>query len=135
MGIETFIISLQASFVMDDQVRELLAYVGNLKSAASAKFTDDGVTQQATVRTGIAQVENKVVPNPVTLAPYRTFQEIDQPTSQYIFRMKRVEEQAKPQVALHQCDDIAWGIDAVEGISNWLKYRIKTDGVSRTIIA
>ena len=32
--------------------------------------------------------ENKTVPNPVGLAPYRTFTEIGQPESKFVLRLK-----------------------------------------------
>ncbi len=135
MGSETFIINLQASFIKSDATKLLLKFVGNLKSGASHTSADDGVTQTSTARTGITQVESVKVQNPVTLAPYRTFQEVDQPESQYIFRMKQGDKDAKPKVALYECDDIRWGMEAMRSIADYLAGKLNSTEAKFNIIA
>ena len=54
----------------------VLAYVGNVKSELVQGTSDDGVSQEVTVKSGIASVKKVVLPNPVTLRPYRTFNEV-----------------------------------------------------------
>lgn len=69
----------------------LLRYIANIKSVGEYGLYDDGKAQQITVKKGISAVENDILPNPVTLAPYRTFLEIEQPTSKFILRVKENE--------------------------------------------
>lgn len=50
-------------------------------------MVDDGVSQVATARSGVASVGKVVVPNPISLRPYRTFLEVEQQESDFVFRM------------------------------------------------
>jgi hypothetical protein len=87
-GVEDFIIAMQSMFVQDATTALILKIIGNVKDEGVSNFSDDGVTQKVTAKTGISVVGNVQVPNPVTLRPYRTFMEIEQPASTFVFRMK-----------------------------------------------
>lgn len=66
---ESFCISVQAKF-MDDPATDkalLLKFAGTVEQGSVAEYGDDGVTQKATVRQGIASKTDAVVPNPVKL--------------------------------------------------------------------
>lgn len=86
-------------------------------------------SQKVTVKTGVASVSDAVVPNPVTLAPYRTFPEVEQPESKFIFRMKE-----GPTAALFEADGGAWRNTAILGIKEYLKEALK-DNENIEIIA
>ena len=53
-----------------------------MENKTVANYGDDGVSQKATITKGIAGKEDVIVPNPVTLRPYRTFLEVEQPEKQ-----------------------------------------------------
>jgi hypothetical protein len=55
----------------------------------------------------------------VNLAPYRTFQEIEQPSSPFLFRIKGTPGEGV-QCALFEADGGAWRLDAVARIEAWL---------------
>lgn len=57
----------------------ILKFAGTVENGTIAQYGDDGVTQKATVKTGIASKGDAIVPNPVRLRPYRTFIEVEQP--------------------------------------------------------
>ena len=63
-----------------------------------------------------------VVPNPVLLKPYRTFIEVQQPESAFIFRM-----QDGPRAALFEADGGAWRIEAMENIRAYLAKELKEE--------
>ncbi len=93
----------------------LLMMVGNLKEEAVKNIGDDGVSQSVTIRSGIASVADVPVPNPVTLKPYRTFLEVDQPESKFVFRMRNGGE-----CALFEADGGAWKMEARRNIKEYL---------------
>ena len=93
IGTEQFNIMLQSAFVDVGTKSALLKYTGLIQDEAVKTTGDDGVSQQVTVKTGVASVGQAIVPNPVELAPYRTFPEVEQPISKFIFRMQEVQEQ------------------------------------------
>ena len=87
---ERFLIELQANFEVSEDLEAILKVAGNVEAKTTANYGDDGVTQKTTIKQGIASKADVLVPNPVTLVPYRTFLEVDQPESQFVFRIKDV---------------------------------------------
>ncbi len=120
--VENFIIALQSGFVRNEDAAKILKLIGNLKDEAVKQYGDDGVTQSVTAKTGIATVEDVVVPNPVTLAPYRTFVEIEQPESDFIFRIKQSNQ--GPTCALFEADGGNWKLDAMFRIKAYLEEKL-----------
>ena len=111
IGTEQFNIMLQSAFVDVGTKSALLKYTGLIQDEAVKTIGDDGVSQQVTVKTGVASVGQAIVPNPVELAPYRTFPEVEQPISKFIFRM-----QEGPRAALYEADGGAWRNKAILSI-------------------
>lgn len=124
---ERFVIGMQACFVRDETVAKVLKIVGNLKTEASVTTADDGVSQKATVATGVTRVEEVDLPNPITLRPYRTFLEVEQPASQYILR---IGEGNRP--ALYTAEGGMWQLKAIAAIKEWLAAELA--GVSKISI-
>lgn len=111
MPVDKFIIALQAHFLKDETVEKILKLVGNMTSTKEVGTKDDGVTQRVEAKVGLAKVENVSVPNPVSLAPYRTFVEVDQPYSNFILRMN-----SEHECALFEADGGFWKIDAMKNV-------------------
>lgn len=112
---ERFNIMLQSSFVDNEDKQLLLKFTGLIRDEAVKDTGDDGISQKVTIKTGVASVGEAQVPNPVLLAPYRTFPEIEQPESQFIFRMK-----SGPVAALFESDGGMWRNEAMENIKDFL---------------
>lgn len=120
IGTEQFNIMLQSAFVDVGTKSALLKYTGLIQDEAVKTTGDDGVSQQVTVKTGVASVGQAIVPNPVELAPYRTFPEVEQPISKFIFRM-----QEGPRAALYEADGGAWRNKAILSIKQYLQEELK----------
>lgn len=125
MDLESFIINLQAGFVPDSMTEAILKVVGNLKDETVSNFNDDGRTQAVTAKSGIAMVTKVALPSPVILQPFRTFMEIEQPASSFIFRMKQQGNGQQPACALFEADGMAWQLEAMQRIKTWLKKETK----------
>lgn len=115
METEPFNIMLQSSFVDNNDKALLLKVTGCIQEKNVTEVGDDGISQAVTMKTGIAKVNDVIVPNPVTLAPFRTFPEIEQPESKFIFRMR-----SGPEAALFEADGGAWRNEAMKRIKEWL---------------
>lgn len=115
LEVEQFNIMLQSNFVDAYDRSKLLLVTGKITDSAVKEVGDDGVSQAVTIKTGVAQVNDVVVPNPATLAPYRTFPEIEQPASSFIFRM-----QSGPEAAIFEADGGAWRNTAMKSIKEYL---------------
>lgn len=119
---EEFIIMAQSRFSETDDLAKVRAIVGNVKSEEVLQFSDDGISQQVTAKSGIARVENVVIPPRVKLAPYRTFIEIEQPISEFVFRAKKAE--GLPYFALFEADGGAWRIEAMRRLKMYLETQL-----------
>lgn len=117
---ESFNIMLQSSFVLNADKDILLKYTGLIQDDAVKQIGDNGVSQAVTIKTGIASVGQAEVPNPVALAPYRTFAEVNQPESKFIFRMKE-----GPSAAIFEADGGAWKNEAILNIRKYLEDQLK----------
>jgi hypothetical protein len=118
--IETFIIKLQSEFVQNDDRDSLLRLVSSLTSGSSQTNEDDGISQKVTIKRGVTLKGEAVINPRVNLRPYRTFHEVEQPESAYIFRVYQ-EENAQPKVSLHEADGAIWQHEAVLNILSYLK--------------
>ncbi|ENZ12412.1 hypothetical protein [Enterocloster clostridioformis] len=123
MGNERFIIALQSKFINNDDRTLLLQFAGTVKDESIAQYGDDGVTQKATIKTGITSVGDAVVPNPVKLRPFRTFIEVEQPESAFVFRMRQAEEHGV-ECAIFEADGGAWKNAAMKSIKEYLQYEL-----------
>ncbi|HGA1325634.1 TPA: hypothetical protein ACIRIH_001308 [Streptococcus suis] len=113
---EQFNIMLQSNFIDDADRGALLDFASALKIENGAKIEDNGVSQVATVKTGVASLAKGKVPNPVDLRPYRTFNEVEQPASKFVFRIDK-----NAQMALFEADGKRWVQEAVGNIAAYLK--------------
>lgn len=126
---ENFNIKLQSCFTGTPDKEIMLKVVGNIKEEDVRTVGDDGTSQSVTAKTGIAQVGDVMVPNPVELSPYRTFVEVIQPKSEFIFRMR-----SGPSCGLFEADGGAWRIEAMANIEEYLLNHLEDQIASESII-
>ncbi|MRX54814.1 hypothetical protein GJU41_12600 [Bacillus idriensis] len=126
---ESFNIKLQSVFVKNEDRDIMLQVVGNIKEEDVRTVGDDGVSQAVSAKVGVATVATVQVPNPVVLKPYRTFVEVDQPESDFIFRMKN-----GPRCALFAADGGAWKITAMRNVKDYLQIALEKEIESGKII-
>lgn len=122
---EKFVIDIQACFVQDANTRAILAVAGNMKAENSVGVHDDGISQNVEVKTGLVLAAKAAVPNPVQLRPYRTFGEIEQPVSSFVFRVHQAGPAALPRCSLHEADGGQWKLAAILSIRDWLAGQVE----------
>ncbi|MBO0961971.1 hypothetical protein J1P26_19895 [Neobacillus sp. MM2021_6] len=116
---EELIIAFQSKFTTTKDRELLLKVIGNVKEENVRQTGDNGFSQAVTIKTGVASADDVLVPNPVTLAPYRTFLEVDQPMSDFVFRMKD-----GPSAAIFEADGGAWRNQAISNVREYLKVEL-----------
>jgi hypothetical protein len=125
---ESFIIAAQQHFQRvkiendDSSFMKDLDYVLGIASKISAEnateHEDDGFAQRVAVRQGVALKAETILKPMVQLAPYRTFAEIDQVISQFVFRARA--GNGAVTLALFEGDGGRWKIGAAAAIKAWL---------------
>ena len=136
MDQEKFWINLQSKFIDDPETDRalLLKFAGTVEAGTVAEYGDDGVTQKATVKTGIASKGDAIVPNPVRLRPYRTFLEVEQPASEFVFRMKQ-DKYDGITCAIFEADGGAWKVAAMKAIKDYMQFELEDYKEQFTVIS
>ena len=123
MNIEQFIITLKSKFVMTEELEQIVKIVGNISDETVTNYNDDGITQQVTARTGIARVGEVALPPKIELKPYRTFVEVEQPSSEFLLRANK--RNGEIEFALFEADGGAWKNKSISNIAEYLKDKLE----------
>ncbi len=122
MDVEDFVIALNSQFVQNDDRDYLLRFVSGIKVDANSTMKDDGISQAVTAKQGLSSIVNEIEIKPiVNLIPFRTFDDVDQPESSFVFRMKINKNDNTPMLALYECDGAAWKQDAIQKIKKFFE--------------
>jgi hypothetical protein len=123
MDQENFLIKLQAMFMRQNHREEVNDWQKVMDVAAKiicedrAEITDNGIAQAVTVSRGVKKESGVILPNPVILRPVRTFTEVEQPASAFVFRMR-----SEPvTLCIHEADMGAWEMEAKQSIKAYLE--------------
>lgn len=116
IDIENFNIMVQSCFEQSGDVAAVLKVAANIREQEVKESLDDGITQEVVIKAGIQRLASVQVPNPVMLKPFRTFMEVEQPESKFVFRM-----QNGPRAALFEADGGAWKNEAMKSIKEYLE--------------
>ena len=124
---EAMLITVQSMFIDNPETDRaaVLKFAGTVTSGTIKDYNDDGVTQKATIRQGVASKVEAIVPSPCRLQPFRTFIEVDQPVSEFIFRMR--EGRNEPEAALFEADGGAWKVTAKQNIFDYLSKSVNVN--------
>src|ERR1700676_4150350 len=133
---ESFIIGCMVGFQRvliekaDGQMSPDLDYVVRVASAISAEeietSDDDGISQKVGMRRGIVLKGQETIRPIVNLAPYRTFPDIDQVVSGFVFRARKA-DRGGVELALFEADGGRWQLGAVAEIATWLSGKFEGD--------
>lgn len=121
IGQERFIIKLKSMFVSTEDQESIIKYTAKIDAEASVQTSDDGISQIARIKQGVSGVsgERENIPSLVKLKPFRTFTEIEQPESEFLFRMKT--DEGRASCALFDADGGAWKNQARKNIANFFE--------------
>jgi|WetSurMetagenome_2_1015567.scaffolds.fasta_scaffold163316_2 hypothetical protein len=113
---ETFIIKLLTLFKYDDDLQDFIESISKIKVENSLETNDDGVASKVIRKEGIEVNAKREV---VKLRPFRTFAEVEQPQTSFIFRASL--KSGEMTCALMECDGGAWINQARAAIKTWME--------------
>jgi hypothetical protein len=116
---EDFVIGMLSCFLPEGDHAIVLDLAAHLANEAVNQADDDGFGQTITVKRGV-KAKRAEVKNPVSLTPFRSFADIDQPASEYILRFRGGNENSLPVVGLFEVDDGKWRLECIERIAAFL---------------
>ena len=126
---EDFVIAMRSQFVQNEDSKEMLAMLKKITNNNSVETEDDGITQKITAQQGTS-LSSAVKATPIRkLTPYRTFIEVEQPTSEFLFRVGD-----GSRFALFEADGGAWKRKAKENISKYFEEQLKDEIKSGKVV-
>lgn len=128
---ETAIIELRSQFTQNEGTEYILDLLSRISKDSGVTTSDNGVSQSVEARQGVSLKAKVPVQPRVSLRPYRTFQEVEQPESEFLLRL---DDDAN--VGLFEADGGMWKLKARETIKEFLSEQLKEEvETGRVIIA
>jgi hypothetical protein len=122
--VESFVVGLRSMFEPTPDLEKLVMYVSKVRGGKSFSLDDDGVSQTTNVVVGVsgAVTKKETAPAIVRLRPYRTFRDIEQTESEFLFRMKLIDtENNTVGACLYEADGGRWRHFASQSIKKFLE--------------
>ena len=116
---EKAIIELRSKFIPGEGVDYLLDLLSRINKENGVTTRDNGVSQEVEARQGISLKALVQVKPRVSLRPYRTFLEVEQPESEFILRLDE-----DGNVGLFEADGGMWAMDAKGRIAAYFEEQL-----------
>lgn len=113
---EEAMIALQSQFSPNEGTAYLLDFLSRVTDENSVQSDDNGMTQTIQVKKGISLAGREQVRPIVSLRPYRTFLEIEQPESAFLIRIKD-----GCRVGIIEADGGMWEFTARRSVKEYLE--------------
>jgi hypothetical protein len=114
MGYEQALIAVRTRFQQSPDTEYLLRLLSSISNKAKLTFADNGIATSIVSEKGIALQQSEAIRPIVTMRPYRTFQEIEQPASEFHIRI------SEKGIRFLEADGGMWKLEARKTIVAYL---------------
>ena len=111
---EEAMIALRTRFQPTSDTEYALKLLSEITTGAKITFNDNGVATSVVTKKGIDLQTNQAIRPIITLKPYRTFQEVEQPESQFLIRV------SERGISFIEAGGGMWKLHARETIKRYL---------------
>lgn len=118
---EKAIIELRSNFVPSDGTDYLLDFLSRIDKNSNVMTKDNGVSQTVEARRGVALRNVMPIKPRVALRPFRTFQEVEQPESEFLLRLNE-----NGEVGLFEADGGMWKLKARQTVKAFLEAELES---------
>ncbi len=126
---ERAMIALQSQFESNEGTAYLLDFLSRVTDENSVSSDDNGVTQTVQVKKGISLAGREQIRPIVSLRPYRTFLEVEQPESAFLIRIKD-----GCRIGIIEADGGMWQFEARRRIKAYLEESLSELAEAGTVI-
>ena len=116
---EKAIIELRSRFAPGEGVDYLLDLLSRISKENGVITNDNGVSQTVEARQGVALKTMERLKPRVPLRPFRTFQEVEQPESEFLLRMDE-----EGNIGLFEADGGMWKLTARQTVKAFLEAKL-----------
>jgi len=121
LGFEEALIAIRTRFQQTPDTEYMLRLLSEISNGAKITRSDNGIATSVVTKKGIDLQGNEPIKPIVTLAPYRSFQEIEQPASQFHIRI------SERGIRFIEADGGMWKLAARKAIAEYLKEHLATE--------
>lgn len=124
MSFDEMQIALRTRFQQTQDMPYVQKLLSEISTGAKVTFNDNGVATTIVTKKGIDLQSNETIRPIVTLRPYRTFQEVDQPESIFLIRIN------ERGITFVEADGGMWKLKARETVKEFLEKELENEIVS-----
>jgi hypothetical protein len=128
MGFDEAMIALRTRFQATADIDYALKLLNDLTTGSKVTFNDNGVATSVVTKTGVALQSNQTIRPIIKLKPYRTFQEVEQPESEFCIRINERE------IRFIEADGGMWKLKARQNVKAWLEERLADEIKNKLVI-
>lgn len=128
MGFDEAMIALRTRFQETPDIDYALKLLNDLTTGSKVTFNDNGVATSVVTKTGVALQSNQTIRPIITLKPYRTFQEVEQPASEFCIRV------SERGIRFIEADGGMWKLKARQNVKAWLEERLADEIKDKLVI-
>lgn len=128
MAFEPTQIALRTRFQDTPDAQYLQRLLSDITTGSHVTLNDSGIATQVVTKKGVALQQNEPIKPIVSLKPYRTFQEIEQPESLFLIRVNERE------ICFIEADGGMWKLRARETVKAFLEEKLSDLVEQQTVI-
>lgn len=121
MGFEEAQIALRTRFQHTEDAEYCLMLLSQISTGAKVTYSDNGIATSVVTQKGVALQENQTIRPLVKLRPYRTFQEVEQPLSEFHIRI------SERGIRFIESDGGMWKLDARRTVKAYLEEQLREE--------
>ncbi len=128
LSFEEAMISLRTRFQATVDTEYTLKLLSEITTGAKVTFNDNGIATTVVTQKGIALQGKDAIRPIVSLKPYRTFQEVDQPASDFLIRV------SDRGIKFVEADGGMWRLAARETIKKHLEVSLEAESADGSVV-
>ena len=121
LGFEEAQIALRTRFQETPDTIYAMKLLSDICCGAKVVYNDNGIATTVTTQKGVALQSNEQVRPIITLKPYRTFQEVEQPESIFLIRVN------ERGISFTEADGGMWKLRARETVKSFLENALEAE--------
>lgn len=118
---EEAMIALRTRFQATADTDYALKLLSDITTGSKVTYNDNGVATSVVTKRGIDLQSNAAIRPIISLRPYRTFQEVEQPASQFLIRIN------ERGISFVEADGGMWKLDARKTVKVYLEGALETE--------
>lgn len=128
LGFEEAQIALRTRFQHTPDTDYALKLLSDITLGGKVTFNDNGVATSVVTKKGIDLQSNAAIRPIINLRPYRTFQEVEQPESQFLIRIN------ERNITFIEADGGMWKLVARKTVKDYLSYELSAEETAGTVV-